>query len=288
MSMKHMPLSAAIAGLICAMMVLTVMPGAKAASIDVTMQTPTVYGAHAEFGFNLYYTPQSDLIEAGDSVNMSFAPGPHEMVLVVDILALVASAGYSIPGWISDSVNSTAQFLGIDDPWTLWIPFSATPLGTYVLAEIPVYEGLPLYVDITMNGQLNASISTSSGSLNTSKLTWTNWGGKEVRFTAPSSGGDVTVSTTFSYYVSNSYVLRIDVPDKQHAYTIEIMSFPLGEISFSQTARSHISVVTTGGSTAVTGGITGVAIGLSVGALAGGFVIGIVAGRYVLRKKAKT
>jgi len=279
-------LSIVIASLICLMMTLSIVPVAKAATMNVTMQTPTVYGVHADFGFIMYYTPSDVTVSPGDSVIIGYSPGPAPMYLYVDVLGLLSSIGITlnsplidVTGWI----NNTAAFLGItDDPWTLPLNLTGTPLGSYTLEQIPVWEGIPMYLDIMLNAQLKCDITTTGGSLNHEQYSWTNWGGKEVNLTTPQNPGDITVSAQFFYIVSNSYNLRIDIPGI-YTHSWQIFSFPLGTIEFQDPVQTHISVVSSGGGSGSSSESLGTtAIGLSIGTLAGGLIIGVVIDRFVL------
>ena len=280
-------LNIVIASLICLMMALSFVPVAKAATVNVTMQTPTVYGVFADFGFNMYYTPSDVTVSPGDSVLIGYSPGPAPMYLYVNVLGLLSSIGVTlnqplidVTGWI----NSTASTLGISDPWTLPLNLTGTPLGSFVLEQIPVWEGIPMYLDIALNAQLKCEITTTGGSLNHEQYSWTNWGGREVNLTTPQNPGDITVSAQFSYVVSNSYNLRIDIP-LIYTHSWQILSFPLGTIEFQDPVQTHVSVVSSsGGSGSGSESLGTTAIGLTIGALVGGLMIGVVIDRFVLQR----
>ena len=277
-----------IASLICLMMTLSFVPVAKAATMNVTMHTPTVYGVHADFGFIMYYTPSDVTVSPGDSVIIGYSPGPAPMYLYIDVLGLLSSIGVTLNSPLTDVtgwINNTAALLGIpDDPWTLPLNLTGTPLGSFVLEEIPVWEGIPMYLDIALNAQLKCEITTTGGSLDHEQYSWTTWGGREVNLTAPQNAGDITVSAQFSYIVSNSYNLRIDIP-LIYTHSWQILSFPLGTIEFQDPVQTHVSVVSSGGGSGSGSESLGTtAIGLTIGALVGGLMIGVVIDRFVLQR----
>ena len=247
-----------------------------AADIDVTIQTQLVHGVRATFGFNLQYTPSEMLARPGTEVTLGFAPGPTPATLTVDVLGLLGSAGVSIPSLVTDIVNSTAASLGISNPWVATIPIADTPIGSCRVYSLPLYEGIPVYLDINLVGLLKGDLSASAGSLERTQLTWTKWGGQDVNLTLPSGAADVTVSASFKYSVNNDYVISFDVPGFYESYPIA--SFSLGEISFGKTITSHIEVIEEASTTGA-GGVAPVSLGLGlgIGAAAGavaGFVIG--------------
>ena len=246
-----------------------------AADIDVTIQTQVVNGISATFGFNLQHAPQEALARPGTDVTLGFAPGPLPSTLIVDVLGLLGSAGISIPAWVTDFVNSTADSLSISNPWVSTIPIADTPVGSYRVYSLPLYEGLPVYLDINLVGVLKGDLSASAGSLEKSHLTWTKWGGQDVNLTLPSEVADVTVSAAFRYSVNNDYVIRFDILGFYEDYPIA--SFSLGEIPLGEATTSHIEVVDDS-STAVNvlspaglglGAAIGGAVGLALGILMG-------------------
>jgi hypothetical protein len=215
------------------------------------------------------------LARPGTDVTLGFAPGPLPSTLIVDVLGLLGSAGISIPAWVTDFVNSTADSLGISNPWVSTIPIADTPIGSYRVYRIPLYEGLPVYLDINLVGVLKGDLSASAGSLEKSHLTWTKWGGQDVNLTLPSEVADVTVSAAFRYSVNNDYVIRFDILGFYEDYPIA--SFSLGEIPLGEATTSHIEVVDDS-STAVNvlspaglglGAAIGGAVGLALGILMG-------------------
>jgi len=248
-----------------------------AADIDVTIQTQVVNGVSATFGFNLQYTPQKALARPGTDVTLGFAPGPLPATLTVDVLGLLLSEGVTIPSSVTDFVNSTAASLGVSNPWSPTIPIANTPIGSYEIYSLPLYEGLPVYLDINLVGILKVDLSASAGSLDRSRLTWTKWGGQDVNLTLPLEAADVTVSAAFKYSVSNDYLITIEVPGFTQSYPVS--SFSLGEISLGQSITSHIEVVEEASATDA-GGVSPVSLGLGLGiGAAAGAVAGFVIGR---------
>jgi len=252
-----------------------------AADIDVTIQTQVVNGISATFGFNLQYAPQEVLARPGTDVTLGFAPGPLPATLTVDVLGLLGSAGIYIPAWVTDGVNETAAPWGVTNLWAPAIRIADTPIGAYKVYSIPLYEGLPVYLDINLVGTLKGDLSASAGSLEKSLLTWTKWGGQEVNLTLPSWGTDVTVSATFKYSVNNDYVIRFDILGFYEEYPIA--SFSLGEITFGKATTSHIEVIEEASATEASG-VSPVSVGLGLGV---GAAAGVVAGLMIGKRLKK-
>jgi len=246
-----------------------------AADIDVTIQTQVVNGVSATFGFDLQYTPENVLARPEADITLGFAPGPLPATLTVDVLGLLGSIGIYIPAWVTDLVNDTAAPWGVTNPWAPTIPIADTPIGAYKIYYIPLYQGLPVYLDINLVGTLKGDLLASGGSLEKSLLTWTKWGGQDVDLTLPSGAADVTVSTSFKYSVNNDYVISFDVPGFYESYPIA--SFLLGEISFGKTTTSHIEVIeeaaTAGNALSPAGVGLGAVVGVAVGVVTG-FLVG--------------
>jgi hypothetical protein len=269
--------AAVLAGFAVLLVLVALTPSTRASDIDVTIQTQLVHGVRATFGFNLQYTPSEMLARPGTEVTLGFAPGPTPATLTVDVLGLLGSAGVSIPSLVTDIVNSTAASLGISNLWVATIPIADTPIGSYQVYSLPLYEGIPVYLDINLVGLLNGDLSASAGSLERTQLTWTKWGGQDVNLTLPSRAADVTVSASFKYSVNNDYVISFDVPGFYESYPIA--SFSLGEISFGKTTTSHIEVIEEASTTGA-GGIAPVSLGLGLGiGAAAGAVAGLVIGK---------
>jgi len=253
---------------------LAVESASAAADIDVTIQTQVVNGVSATFGFNLQYAPQEVLARPGTEVTLGFAPGPLPATLTVDVLGLLGSSGIYIPAWVTDEVNDTAAPL---NPWVPTIPIADTPIGAYKVYSIPLYQGLPVYLDINLIGTLKGGLSASAGSLEKGLLTWTKWGGQDVNLTLPFEGADVTVSAAFSYSVTNDYVIRFDIPFFYEEFTIA--SFSLGEIPFGKATTSHIEVIEEASRMDANGfSPAGLGLGAVVGA-AVGLIFGLLVGK---------
>ena len=247
-----------------------------AADIDVTIQTQVVNGVSATFGFDLQYTPEDVLARPEADITLGFAPGPLPATLTVDVLGLLGSTGIYIPAWVIDLVNDMAAPWGVTNPWAPTIPIADTPMGAYKIYSIPLYQGLPVYLDINLVGTLKGDLLASGGSLEKSLLTWTKWGGQDVNLTLPSWGTDLTVSATFTYSVSNDYVIRFDIPGFYEEYPIA--SFSLGEIPFGKATTSHIEVIDEASTADNALSPTGLGLGAVVGA-AVGVILGVWLGK---------
>lgn len=248
-----------------------------AAEMDVTAQTQVVRGVSATFGFNLQYTPENVLVRPGTDVTLGFAPGPLPAILTVDVLGLLGSSGISIPADVTNWVNSSAADLGVSNPWVLSIPIVDTPIGSYKVYSIPLYQGLPVYLDINLVGMLKADVSASAGSLERSQLIWTKWGGQDVNLTVPSKAADVTVSAAFRYSITNDYVITFEILGFEQSFTVS--SFSLGEIPFGPQMTSHIEVVDESSAT-ISKGVSSLSLGLGLGVgAAAGVVAGLIVGK---------
>ena len=268
--------AAVLAGFAVLLVLVALTPSTRASDIDVTIQTQLVHGVRATFGFNLQYTPSEMLARPGTEVTLGFAPGPTPATLTVDVLGLLGSTGIYIPAWVTDLVNDTAAPWGVTNPWTPTIPIADTPIGAYKIYSIPLYQGLPVYLDINLVGTLKGDLSASGGSLEKSLLTWTKWGGQEVNLTLPSWGTDVTVSATFKYSVNNDYVIRFDILGFYEEYPIA--SFSLGEIPFGKATTSHIEVIEEASTADNALSPAGLGLGAVVGA-AVGVILGVWLGK---------
>jgi len=268
--------TAVLAGFTFFLLLAATAPSTRASVTDFTIQTQVVNGVSATFGFNLQYTPEDMLARPGTDVTLGFAPGPLPATLVVDVLVLLGSTGISIPAWVTDFVNSTASSLGKSDPWVATIPIAGTPIGSYKVYSIPLYQGLPVYLDINLVGTLKGDLSASAGSLEKSQLTWTKWGGQDVNLTLPSETADVTVSAAFRYSVDNDYVIRFDISGFDEEYPIA--SFSLGEIPLGEATTSHIEVVDDSSTAVNVLSPTGLGLGAAIGG-AIGLALGILIGK---------
>ncbi len=242
-------------------------PGARAASLDVTFSTQEVRGVHGSFGFTIQYAPTDILVRPGGTVTLAYAPGPLPAALVVDVAALLASSGVDPP----PAVDQVAALL----PANVSVPITDTPIGRYTVDSIPIYSasGVSVTLDVTLDGQVNATLAADAGTLDRTALTWTGWGGQEATLTAPGAGS-ANVTASFAYYVSNRYVLAFDILGVP--YTYPIAAFPLGELNSPERAESHIETVEPSAgagapgpappwTTVVVAMSAGIAVGLGVG-----------------------
>ena len=251
----------------------------RASDTDVTIQTQVVNGVRATFGFNLQYTPSEMLARPGTEVTLGFAPGPAAATLTVDILGMLGSVGVLIPSFVTEFINTTASSLEISNPWVATIPIADTPIGSYQVYSLPLYDGIPIYLDINLVGLLKGDLSASAGSLDRTHLTWTKWGGQDVNLTLPSGGADVTVSAAFKYLVSNDYVIRFEIAGFLGFYEdYPIASFSLGEFPFSESITSHIAVVDETPTEGDAFSAAGLGLGAAVGGAAG-LALGILMGK---------
>lgn len=245
-------------------------PPGRAPTVDVTFDTREIRGVHGTFGFALAYAPAEALVRAGGHVTLSYAPGPLPASLVVDVQALLASTGISFP----TKVDQVIALL----PPTVSIPIQDTPIGRYVVESIPVYaaSGASVTLDVTLDGQVNATLVASAGTLDQTALVWTAWGGREAVLTAPDQGS-ATVAATFAYYVSNGYVITFDVLGITYAYPVA--SFPLGELPFPQGAESQVDTVASNPDARPSSGLSGVLTGILAGvAFGAGVACGLALG----------
>jgi hypothetical protein len=174
------------------------------------------------------------------------------MALHVNVLRLLAAANVSVDSSITAAVNDSADLLGITDPWNVTLNITTTPIGAYVVTSIEVFTapGVTVYVDVTLIGQVNGTLSASSGALNRTSMTWLQWGGQNATFTAPSGTTTSTITANFVYFASSAFVVRFSIPgvtDFLEALGIPtsfpIVEFPLGEAPFAQSARVRIDTI---------------------------------------------
>jgi len=271
--------AAVLAGFAVLLVLVALTPSTRASDIDVTIQTQLVHGVRATFGFNLQYTPSAMLARPGTEVTLGFAPGPTPATLTVDILGMLGSVGVSIPSLVTEFINTTATSLEISNPWVATIPVADTPIGSYQVYSLPLYDGIPIYLDVNLVGLLKGDLSASAGSLDKTQLTWTKWGGQDVNLTLPSGGADVRVSAAFKYLVSNDYVIRFEIAGFLGFFEeYPIASFSLGEFPFSESITSHIAVVDETPTEGDAFSAAGLGLGAAVGGAAG-LALGILMGK---------
>jgi len=190
------------------------------------------------------YSPVADLARNGSTVQLQYAPSPLPMTLNVNLLALFSASGNPIPAFVTDYINSTTNG---SSAWTISVPVADTPIGSFTIASYDLFEGLA-YLDIDIAGQLQASVTSSAGSLSRNSLTWGTWGGQSTTLTVAGTS-NITVDAAFEYAVSNAYSIRFVEPiasalvSMGYPATFTVASFTLGTFPLQGSAHSAIEVV---------------------------------------------
>jgi len=253
---------------------------AIAAHVNSEFDTLEFHGVSGQFGIVVEYNPQEILTRPSHMVTVSYSPSPLPVSIRVNILKVLSDAGYDIPSMGKFAVELAASTIDVLDPWNVTLPVAETPIGRYTVQSYQIYPGLPVFLDLTLDGQVNATVSTASGPVEGSPFVWKKWGGQEVNLTAPSSAGTSTVTASFTYFVSAEVSVRFELT--VFDYSLPLFSFPLGELAFQQTAQSIVEVVDT--CAASGNGISTTDWILVVVAAIVGLVIGIVLGWLSSRK----
>jgi len=252
-------------------------PGsASAASIASTFTTPEVRGVSASFGLVMDYGPQHSLARKGDQVEIQFAPSPLPMSLHVNLLKLFSESGAPLPSAVTSIVNLAAG-TGV---WVVTIPAYDTPIGSRTIASYSLFQNI-VFLDVTVVGTLQASLTSTSGDLDRTSLSWTDWGGEQVKMTVTGSES-ASVSASLSYQVSNGYVLRFAEPIASaltyagYPSSYVVASFSLGTFPLEGTPTANVEVVS---QTAPASDQTATVLGVGGGAAFVGIAVGIFLGR---------
>lgn len=249
-------------------------------SITKTITVPE-FGVSVSFGLSLDYAPKEALARLGGRVPLSYAPGPLPITMSVNVLTLLEANGM-VTSMAAELLNQT---VGGIISWTVSIPISAgTPVGSQTVQSVTIFSQgeFGAYLDVTLNGQVNATLTATAGTIDPAQLTMRRWGGYEANFTAPQTAGTATVTASFSYYVTNGYKVRFEPASVislilgQSEYTI--YEFPLGAFPFGNAVQSRIEVVDTSAQSSeqsspllpiagslVVGLVVGAAVGLVIG-----------------------
>ncbi len=239
-------------GVACILVLSLPAPGAMAAEVTTTYTTDEFYGVSASVSMGVGYDPEALLVKPGSETTIDFSPAPRQMALHVNILRLLEASNLFLHADITDAVNDSASFVGISDPWNVTINITDTPIGTEVVQSVEVFaqSGVTVYVDVALKGQVNGTLSTNSGTLNRTELTWLRWGGQNVTFTAPDESSVSTISASFAYYASSEFLVRfsiLGVTDLLEAFgypiSFPLAEFPLGEAPFAKSANIRIETV---------------------------------------------
>ncbi|MCX6651745.1 MAG: hypothetical protein NT137_00090 [Methanomassiliicoccales archaeon] len=260
--------------------VLLVPGNASAASITSTFTTPEVRGVSASFGLVMDYGPQHSLVRKGDQVEIQFAPSPLPMSLHVNLLKLFSESGAPLPSVVTSIVNLTAG-TGV---WVVTIPAYDTPIGSRTITSFSLFQNI-VFLDVNVVGTLQASLTSTSGNLDRTSLSWTEWGGEQVKMTVTGTES-ASVSASLSYAISCGYVLRFAEPI---AYALSLIgqpssyvvaSFSLGTFPLEGTPTANVEVVA---QTAPASDQTATILGVGGGAA----VVGIAAGIFLGRKSRR-
>jgi len=261
------------------MLSIPVTENVRADEQTVTLDFSVVKGIDASFGFTMQYNPSYITVNEGDDVALSYAPEPKDATVVVDFRVLLTNCLT-----LDERIALVDEDVWYHLPSSYQLNITETPLGTYELTSIPIYNGgligsINLNVDII--GQINASASASSGYLNETAFKWTKWGGKELTLSTSGTTGEIDVKVKFVYYVEMAFDFKFNilgVPILEE----EVASFPLGEKSFRIPVISTVTIISSlptdtataeSASNIILYSIIGIIIGIIIG-VATGYVIG--------------